>query len=347
MLRKALQRLTAFNKSSQLRTADMELLSATQEALHFSRLPREWRCEAKLAAQFSNLLGRDFPSERVFLQRTRLGAYTGQGVARIRATESPGLSTLKSALPEEATVRPLDAVETRNFFDQSRRLVRFTDDLRELVNKPVVTISGVPETYGPNDVQNVLKEKLGNKVNVCNVVLPFDRRGVQQQMAFVSTKTESDANKIIDGIGEEFPVPLRRVYGVNFGCALLTARRETLFVDSSKFPEHFGGRYWTLSMGWRRETSQAEFLKEMHKLRIFPEETVRLDLGDGSFLMKFPRMEDVKKSFTKLHRLAYTKKIPRKVVSYAYPVMADFRCLGDASHEGFYDDSDLDEPVEY
>ena len=333
MLRKAVVARNAFAnavgvsyRQTGLSEADMELLSRTQQALHFARLPRDLRNEKKLADHLATILGRPFLPEAVFLQRTRLGAFTGQGVVRLKASESPSLKTLKSGFPEEMVLRPLDEFDTRNFFEQCRRLHSFTDDLRGLVSEgpenAVVTVTGVPDTYGVSDVKAVIKAKVPD-VKISSVVFPFEAHwGVQQSTVFIRTKTSEQADKVVDAIGSDHPVPIRRLHGVNFGTALLSASKSTLFVSSDKMPSHqlYGSKYWVMSMGWKPQTSEAQFLAEMHKLRIFPENIDTLTLSTNSsrdFLMKFPRMEDVKKALVKLHRLAMGKGIPRRVVSYA------------------------------
>lgn len=324
-------------------------LRERQESLLLERVP----VDLSSAESLSQLTG--VSSSKILVMKSLIGDHTGRVCLLVGPDEVP------SNLPAGALTRPLDITDTELFVEQCERFHDFTRDVRRLATEAaddgfnrVVTLSGVPKSFSRKDVAALISEATKHSVTVSqlrDVVFRFKPNGQQSDTCFVLMKSETEALQVIKAV-QEYPAPLRRVYGTSFGCSFVFADRSALFItDPSLDYQLEGSKYWVMTLGWNSELDESQMAQVLHKMAIYPNKVVKVASGGvgGEFLLRFDRMKNTKLVFTRLNRLKRRWRIPSNTPFFAYPVRADIHYSGDTVHEDQRDDcdSDLDEPVMY
>jgi hypothetical protein len=331
--------------------ADEHVLTEQQEALHLSFLPRTFGTKV-LAEKLSLVLDKHVADDRVLMMRSRLGESTGQAIIQMRAKELPSLQVVIEAFPAFVKIAPFDYHETRIFVEKCERFQKQSDDLRRLAVAEnlhrVVTLTGIPDTYGRLAVMELLKKTAGVTVgSPRDVVFQFDKYGMQKDICYVILSSEAEVEDVLKSV-VEVAVPRKTVYGASFGCEFVSSSRSHLFMASEPLDYALhGSKYWVMSLGWDEGTSVDDFSAVMVKRRIQPIDVRPITCESDkttAFLMKFERMKDAKETMVKFH----SSKVGDKV-TYAYPVQADVHWFGDKVHADGRadDDGDLDEPIDY
>ena len=330
---------------------DEHFLSEQQESLY--SLPRNFGASV-IAEKLSAVLDREVDKEHVCVMRSRIGDSKGQAIVKLRADAIPNLQTVIDCFPPFVKIAPLDLHETRLFVEKCMRYLKQGEDLRRLGENAmrVVTLNGVPDTYGRADVVKMLETHAGVVVSPRDVVFQFGKYGEQKDTCHVILQSRDQVACVLAKI-KELAVPRKTVYGASFGCAFVDSSTSYYFMsDSSVDYALYGSKYWVMTMGWGKTLTDKTFLPLMHELKIYPVETVKtpdFDEDCSGFIMKFERMKDVKETMNRLHHLRGKKGVPDHPLVYARPVMADVQWYGDKVHADSRkdDDGDLDEPIEY
>ena len=325
-------------------------LRERQESLLLERLP-----SSMTTAEISEMTGLD--SGKILLMRSTIGESTGRACLLMGPNE-----VLPPTVPGDVITRPLDIAETALFVEQCERYRNFTADIRRLAAEAknngferTVTLTGIPKLYSRKDVKTLISEATKGSVVVADprdIVFRFKKNGHQSDTCFVMLKTGDDALQVIKAV-QEYPTPLRTVYGASFGCSFVHSDRSALFItDPSLDYQLDGSKCWVLTLGWNGELDAEQMRTVLTKMAIFPHKIESVNGGSGGeFLLKFDRMKNAKLVFTRLNRLKRRWRIPGHTPFFAYPVRADIH-FADETEKGHADeasdcDSDLDEPVMY
>ena len=334
--------------------SDEHVLSERQETLHLSSLPKTFGATV-IAEKLTEVLNRTVDKDEVFVMRSRIGDSTGHAIVKMKADAIPSLQTVIDCFPPFVKIAPLDLHETKLFVEKCARYLRQGEDLRRLGEHfmKVVTLTGIPDTYGRVDVARMIETHAGVTVNPRDVVFQFGKYGEQKDTCHVIVKNREEVASIVAKI-KELAVPRKTVYGASFGCAFVgsSAHSHSFMSASSMDYALHGSKYWVMTMGWDKALSDETFLPIMHSLKIFPIEVIQtpsLDEDYSGFIMKFERMKDVKETMNRLHHLRGKKGVPDHPLVYARPITADVQWYGDKVHADNRkdDDGDLDEPIEY
>jgi len=297
-------------------------------------------------------------ASKVLVMRNRLGRSTGRAVVASREAMK---DVQRAFLPDgQVILRPLDQAGVELFVEQCERFLRFSDDIKRLAAREnfhrVVTLWGVPKSYGRLDVAYILRQECNVEVQPWDIVFRYKKFGVQSDECYVLCKNAGDASRLLTRV-QEMAVPKIRVYGSYFGAAFLWCARSALFISENlkNLSPHLEfelpkSKNWIFLCGWNGAMTEPEFESLLSSFKMYPKTIKRIEIpSDGTcgFFMRFEDMVTTKRVFSRLNRLRRRWRLKPNTPFFAYPALCDVHW----SHEDKYADEDsasdneLDEPI--
>ncbi|KAF4687581.1 hypothetical protein FOZ62_004184, partial [Perkinsus olseni] len=181
-------------------TLDTFAITERQEALLIEKLPLETTA-ADVIELMSRVTREDISEDDVLLMRSSLGRFTGRCAVVNRLVTA---ERLQAVLPRDVYCRPLDAHDISLFVEQAERFHNLSTDLRRLAMAcegevdRVVTLTGLPRTYGRGEVQEILKEHADVEVDPWDIVFRFQRKGHQSDTVYVLCKSVKDSVRVME-----------------------------------------------------------------------------------------------------------------------------------------------------